>query len=138
MKAWRHIAMVALFALVVAPGANAQAKRATASPALQKEFNTYIGKFRDALKANDSAAIAAMTKLPFHHDHAMLDAAQFRAKAYPHYFTARNRACIQRGRAVYDRDGDNSENYFIFCGSLIFVFTKTATGFVFNEIGEND
>ena len=42
-------------------------------------------------------------------------------------FTAKNRACIQRGKAIYDRDGENNENYFIFCGETIFGFAKTPT-----------
>ena len=38
-------------------------KKAVASPALQKEFDGFIAKFRAALKANDSAAVAGMTRL---------------------------------------------------------------------------
>jgi hypothetical protein len=41
-------------------------------------------------------------------------------------------------KAVYDRDGENNENYFIFCGNSIFAFTKTPAGFLFTEIGQND
>ena len=111
-------------------------KGAAASPAVQKEFNGFIAKFRAALKANDSATVAAMTRLPF--DDSIRDAAQFRAKTYPSVFTAKNRACIQGGKAVYDRDGENNDNYFIFCGQLIFVFTRTPAGFLFTEIGAND
>jgi len=37
-------------------------KKAVASPALQKEFDGFIGKFRAALKGNDSAAVAGMTR----------------------------------------------------------------------------
>ena len=69
-----------------------------------------------------------MTRLPFGDDGSIRDATQFRAKAYPLNFTAKNRACIQRGKAVYARDGENNDNYFIFCGELIFVFTKTPAG----------
>ena len=89
-------------ALVNLAPAVAQAKNAVASPAVQKEFDGFIGKFRAALKANDSAAVAGMTRLPFMNDKAIGDAAQFRAKTYPTEFTAKNRACIQRGKAVFD------------------------------------
>ena len=41
-------------------------------------------------------------------------------------------------QAVYDRDQQNNENYFIFCGELIFGFTKTPAGCLFTEIGMND
>jgi hypothetical protein len=113
-------------------------KQAVASQALQKEFDGFIAKFRAALKANDSAAVAGMTRLPFENDDAYRDAAQFRAKAYPRYFTAKNRACILRGRAVYDRNQDGNEAYFIFCGQHIFVFTKTPAGFLFTDVSAND
>ena len=45
---------------------------------------------------------------------------------------------IQRGKAVYARDGENNDNHFIFCGQLISVFTKTPAGFLFTEVGVND
>ena len=36
------------------------------------------------------------------------------------------------------RDQLNNDNYFVFCGKLIFVFTKTPAGFLFTEVGAND
>ncbi|MBH5397099.1 hypothetical protein HZZ13_04740 [Bradyrhizobium sp. CNPSo 4010] len=125
-------------ALVSLAPAVAQAKNAVASPALQKEFDGFIEKFRAALRANDPAAVAAMTRLPFMNDNGIRDAAQFGAKTYRTSFTPKNRACIQRGKAVYDRDGYKNESYFVFCGDLIFVFTKTPAGFLFTDISVND
>ena len=125
-------------ALVNLAPAVAQAKNAVASPALQKEFDGFIEKFRAALKANDSAAVAAMTRLPFMNESGIHDAAQFRAKTYTTFFTAKNRACIQRGKAVYDRDQEKNDNYLVFCGESIFVFTKTPAGFLFTDISVND
>jgi hypothetical protein len=113
-------------------------KNAVASPGLQKEFDGFIGKFRAALKANDSAAVAGMTRLPFMNDGSIRDAAQFHEKIYKREFTAKKRACIQRGKAVYDRDGENNDNFFIFCGEDIFTFTRTPAGFLFTEVGVND
>jgi hypothetical protein len=137
MKVWLRIVLAA--ALVHLAPAFAQApKKAVASHALQKEFDGFITKFRAALKANDSAAVAGMTRLPFMNDSSIRDATQFREKVYKPDFTAKNRACIQRGKAVYDRDGENNDNYFIFCGEDIFVFTKTPAGFLFTEVGVND
>jgi len=137
MKILSGIAFAA--ALTALGPAFAQApKDAVASPALQKEFDGFIAKFRAALKSNDSAAVTGMTKLPYGQDDTKFDAAQFRAKEYPSLFTAKNRACIQRGKAVYDRDGLNHDNYFIFCGEMIFVFTKGPSGFLFIEVGVND
>ena len=118
--------------------AQAAPKNAVASPALQKEFDGFIGKFRAALKANDSAAVAGMTRLPFMNDGSIRDAAQFHEQIYKREFTAKKRACIQRGKAVYDRDGENNDNFFIFCGEDIFTFTRTPAGFLFTEVGVND
>ena len=126
-------------ALGLAGPALAQApNKAVASPALQKEFEGFIARFRAALKADDATAVAGMTQLPFLNNDSIRDAAQFRAKVYVPNFTAKNRACIQRGKAVYDRDQLNNDNYFIFCGNLGFVFTKTPAGFLFTEVGAND
>lgn len=124
--------------LNLAPAVAQAAKDPVASPAVQKEFDGFIEKFRAALKANDSAAVAGMTRLPFMNDKAIGDAAQFAAKTYRTEFTAKNRACLQRGKAVYDRDDYKNDNYFIFCGDLIFVFSKTPTGFLFTDISVND
>jgi len=71
-----------------------------APPALQKEFDGFIAKFRTALTANDSAAVAGMTRLPFMTRRLLVTPHQFREKIYKPDFTARNRACIQRGKAV--------------------------------------
>ena len=123
----------------LAPAFAAQApKKAVPSPAVQKEFDGFIAKFRAALKAHDSAAVAGMTRLPFMNNGSIRDAAQFHEKVYKRDFTAKNRACIQRGKAVYDRDGENNDNYVIFCGQDSFVFTRTAAGFLLTEVGVND
>jgi hypothetical protein len=137
MKVLLRIVLAA--ALVQLPPAFAQAsKKAIASPALRKEFAGFIEKFRAALKANDSAAVAGMTRLPFMNESSTRDAAQFREKIYKTHFTAKNRACIQRGKALYDREGDNNDSYSIFCSEDIFVFTKTPEGFLFTDISVND
>ncbi len=131
------LSIVLAAALVhLAPAFAQTPKKAVASPALQKEFDGFIAKFRAALKANDFAAVAGMTRLPFMGS--VRDAAQFREKVYKPEFTAKNRVCIQRGKAVYDRDGENKDNFFIFCGEDIFTFTRTLAGFLFTEIGMND
>lgn len=122
----------------LAPAFAQAPKQATASAALQKDFAAFITTFRAALKANDAAAVTGMTKLPFGSDPGYPDAAQFRTKGYPKIFTPKNRACIQRAKGVYNRDGLGEDNYFIFCGELIFVFTKTQGGFLFTDLSAND
>lgn len=113
-------------------------ERAGAPPAIQMEFDGFIAEFRAAVKANDSSAVASMTKLPFMGDETYPNAAQFRAKAYPEFFNRKNRACIQRNKAVYDRDPEGNDNYFIFCYENIFTFTKTPAGFLFIDVSVND
>ena len=126
-------------ALVHLAPAFAQApKKAVASPALQKEFDGFIEKFRAALKGNDSAAVAGMTRLPFMNDGSIRDAAQFRAKIYP---TSSRRKIARVSSAAKPSTiamARTMTTYFIFCGEHIFVFTKTPAGFLFTEIGVND
>jgi hypothetical protein len=135
MKVLSGIVLTAAL-MYLAPAFAQAPKKAVASPALQKEFDGFIAKFRAALKANDFAAVTGMTRLPFMGS--VRDAAQFREKVYRPEFTAKNRACIQRSKAIYDRDGENNDNFFIFCGEDIFTFTKTPAGFLFTDIGMND
>ena len=131
--------IVLAFAFMGSTLAFGQAPReAVPSPALQAEFDGFIAGFRKALKANDAAAVASMTKLPFMGDKAYSTAAQFQAKGYREFLPAKDRACIQRKKAVYDRDGENNDNYFIFCGEQIFTFTRTPAGFLFTDVGVND
>lgn len=130
--------MLATVLVNLAPAVAKAPKEAVASPALQKEFDGFIETFRAALKANDSMAIAGMTRLPFMNDSAIRDAAQFRAKTYATSFTAKNRACLQRSKALYQREEDKTDTYYVFCGENIFVFTKTPTGFLFTDISVND
>ncbi|MGE7473126.1 hypothetical protein ACQKLX_27110 [Bosea sp. NPDC003192] len=118
----------------LAPAFAQAPRKAIASPAVQKEFDGFIGKFRAALTANDAMAVAAMTRLPYMADASISNAAQFRAKAWPQDFTAKNRTCLQRTKPVYDRDGAGNEVYAIACGGSIFTFTKTASGFQLTDV----
>ncbi len=118
----------------LAPAFAQAPRKAVASPAVQKEFEGFIGKFRAALKANDAIAVAAMTRLPYMADASIADATQFRAKVWPRDFTAKNRACLQRSKPVYDRDGARNEIYAIACGGNIFTFTKTSAGFQLTDV----
>ena len=138
MKVLLGILLAAALVYLAPAFVRAAPKEAVASPALQREFDDFIAKFRAALKANDSAAVAGMTRLPFMNDDSIRDAAQFREKIYKRKFTAKTRACIQRGKTVYSRDGDNNDSYAIFCGRDIFTFTKTPAGFLFTNVDAND
>lgn len=134
----RVFSMIVLASALMSPAlALAQAPK-KAPPAVQAEFEGFIAKFRAALKADDAAAVAGMTKLPFMGDKAYSDAAQFRAKGYQEFFPAKDRACVQRKKAVYDRDGENNDSYHVLCSGTIFTFTRTPAGFLFTDVGVND
>lgn len=114
------------------------ATKSGAPAAVQKEFNGFIAKFRKAVKANDHVAVAGLTKLPFQGDQSVSTAEQFYQNVYKVSFTKSNRTCIGKEAAVYDRDDYGQDNYMIFCGELIFVFTKLSDGFLFTDISVND
>ncbi|MGB3446387.1 MAG: hypothetical protein WBA48_06800 [Xanthobacteraceae bacterium] len=105
----RIFSIIVLASALMSPTlALAQAPK-KASPAVQAEFDGFIAKFRAALKANDAAAVAGMTRLPFMGDKTYSDVAQFSAKGYQEFFPAKDRACVQRKKAIYDRDGENND-----------------------------
>jgi hypothetical protein len=129
-------ARIAFVALLAASAAPALAQKPAAPPAAVKaEFDVFLQEFRAALKANDAAAVAGLTRLPFM---AESDAAKFRAKDYPRLFDAKARACLARGKPVYDLDGEKNHAYSMFCGQTIYVFTRDAAGFRFTDVGVND
>jgi hypothetical protein len=135
MRILSGIAVAAALLQVVPAFSQAPGK---APPAVQKEFDGFIAKFRTALKANDAATVATMTRLPFMADDTVRDAAQFRAKAYPRDFTPKNRACLQRTKPVYAVDGNKNDVYSVLCGGSIFTFTRTPAGFLFTDLDTND
>lgn len=122
-------------ALASFSGLQAQPKRAPAP--IQAEFDQLIGQFRTALKANDAAAVATLTRMPFTWD-GQHDAASFQKSAYPKLFPAKNRKCLASGKAEYDRDPEGNHNFSMFCGDEVFVFTKTPAGMRLTEVGAND
>ena len=135
----KGIFLTIAMALVVSSGTPGIARSAEkAPPAVQAEFTAYFAKFKAALKANDAAAVAGMAKLPFQNDPAIGNAQQFKATVYKDSFSKKARACIQRGPAVYDRDQEHNDNYFVFCDDVIYVFTRTPAGFLLTDIGAND
>jgi len=132
--------LLACLATIVGFALAPQAALAEAKPSLavQTEFNAFISKFRAALKANDADAVAGMSQLPFQGDKGVATAKQFGANIFAKSFDKATRRCLTNDKAVYDRDQENNENFFIFCGEEIFTFTKTQKGFLFTDIGMND
>ena len=133
----RSRTLIAVLLFQLAP-AGAQAQNSVAPASLRQEFDSFLMKFRAALKANDAAAVAGMTRLPFMGDPASGDAVRFRAKIYPDLFPANVRRCLARSKPAYDRDQQGNDNFHIICGEEIFYFTKKPQGFLFTEVGMND
>ncbi len=127
--------LLILIAAGTGSAAHAQTPRAPAQ--IQKEYDQFIVKFRDALKANDGTGVMEMTKFPFYSGE-MRDAAYFRKNVYAKLFPPKARTCIARGKGVYDRAPNGEDNFTIFCGQDTFLFTRTPGGFRFAEVGVND
>lgn len=130
-----------LFALIigaVVAGMSAVPAHAQRAPAdIQKDYDLFIARFRGALKANDAAAITAMTRMPFYWGE-MRDAAYFQKNLYGKIFTPKVRSCLARGKGVYARNPQGEADYTLFCGEALFLFTRTPDGFRFIEEGVND
>lgn len=95
-------------------------------------FDAFYAKFCDALKKNDKAAIASMTKLPYQFNEKKLNKQEFIAKC-EQIFSKKTRDCLVKQKPVQDK------TYFsAFCGDDIYLFEKTKAGYFFTEIGVND
>lgn len=136
MKALPGILLAIVSTMTAVPALAEQ--EAKAPPAIQKEFDGFIKGFRAAVKAGDAEAIAGLTKLPFMNDDGIATPAQFREKIYARSFDKKTRACLRREKAIYERDGENKDAFFVFCGESIYVFNRTPAGFRFTDIGAND
>jgi hypothetical protein len=142
MKSFRTLAFlpgaVLLLGAVVIGAATspAHAQRTKAPADIQKDYDQFIARFRNALKANDVAAVAAMTKLSFYRDDKQ--GADYVRKNYRDIFTAKVSGCIARNKGVYDRAPDGTHYFTVFCGEELFLFNKTPDGFRFAEVGVDD
>jgi hypothetical protein len=136
MKMLSRTLMAVLF-FQLAP-ACAQAQNSLVPAGLRQEFDSFLAKFREALKANDAVAVAGMTRLPFMGDPASGDTVKFSSKIYPGLFSTKVRRCLARSKPAYDRDQQGNDNFHIVCGEEIFYFTKSPQGFLFAEVGMND
>jgi hypothetical protein len=137
----RVFAPAAAFGLALATlsGGTALAQRdPPAPPAVQAEFRTFIAAFRQALRANDPSAVAALTRMPIYYDDAHRDRACFETRIYRQMFTQRNRSCLLTARPVYDKPPGSDGYYVLTCGDTLFSFTKKADGFRFEGTHPND
>ncbi len=131
-----HLAAAIIALCVFAPDAFANVQPRVPA-GVQKEFDTFMTVFRAALKANDCAAIAGLTKFPFHWNENR-DAAYFRQNIYAKIFTPRIRKCLARGTGFHARNPAGGHDFTLVCGEDLFLFTRTPEGFRFVETGMND
>ncbi|MBN8941572.1 MAG: hypothetical protein J0H01_18845 [Rhizobiales bacterium] len=137
----RRAAITAAFGLLLAAlstGSALAQRDPPAPPALQAEFRQFLVGFRQAVRANDANAVAALTRLPMQHNGDMHDQAAFHRTVYRQLFNVRNRTCLETARPSYNKDGYGNESFFLFCGQTIFVFSKKDDGFRFAETAVND
>ena len=61
------------------------------------------------------------------------------AKFHKRYLTAKERRCLARGKPERDIDGTGAVNYSVFCGQLIYGFTKpTSAGWRLTYLSPDD
>lgn len=96
-------------------------------------FTSFWKTFKAAVARNDKEAVADLTKLPFLYDSKERDRAGF-LKIYGQLFTRKVRRCIATAKP-----GKEGDSYEVFCGDLIFYFSKGADGrYKLREFGVND
>jgi hypothetical protein len=109
-----------------------------AGPALAAggdDFAGFWGRFAAAAAKDDQAALASMTALGPGLDPNItpLTFARFHAT----YLKAAARRCLAKGKPVRDVGG-GVVTYEVFCGEVIYGFTRTAGGWKLTDIGAND
>jgi hypothetical protein len=103
-----------------------------AQASTDRQFDLFWAKFKAALRKDDAAAIANMTKLPYILESKQLNRQQF-VQSYSKIFPSSVKKCLLKETAQKDKD-----SYMFFCGEQIFVFSKTKGQYLFVEIGAND
>ncbi len=97
-----------------------------------QNFKTFWLRFKTAIARNDKEAVASMTKLPFLFDNQELDRAGF-VRRYNEIFSRRDKRCFARAKPL--KDGDS---YSVFCGQIIFVFSREDGDWKLSSFGPND
>ena len=126
------IALATLFAVIVPIGVFAKAKPAASTIENQTSFRLFWKQFSTAMRRGDAVAAQAMTQLPF-----MLDGQWVTAKGYSRLWNdlldRPTRNCLARARTIADAD-----QMVAYCSGNMFIFTQTADGWRFTEIGVDD
>ena len=124
-----------LLAIAVAMVTTTSLAAAAAAPA--DGFAAFYRLFAAAVGKDDQKALAGFTVLgPGLDDNDVpLTFAAFHAL----YLTPRERHCLAKGKPVRAIDGTGAVNYSVFCGQLIYVFSKpNAAGWRLTDLSPDD
>ncbi|HLI66054.1 MAG TPA: hypothetical protein VKU90_06785 [Caulobacteraceae bacterium] len=123
--------------LLIAAVAMAAAGGASAAAPPSDGFAAFYKLFAAAAAKDDQKALAAFTVLAPSMSYG--DGPLTFATVHEHYLTAKLRRCLATGKPKRDIDGTGAVNYFVFCGNLIYDFTKpTPAGWRWTDLSPDD
>jgi hypothetical protein len=109
---------------------------AATPPPSDDGFAAFYKLFAAAVAKDDQKAIAGFTVMSAALD--PLDHPTF-AQFHKHYLTLKERRCLAAAKPARDIDGTGAVNYYVFCGQLIYGFTKpTAAGWRLTDLSPAD
>jgi hypothetical protein len=100
-------------------------------------FSAFYKLFAAAADKDDQKVLAGFTVLgPGIDDN---DVPLTFAKVHRLYLTPKERRCLAKGKPVRGVDGTGAVNYSVFCGQLIYVFTRpNAAGWRLTDLSPDD
>jgi hypothetical protein len=109
-----------------------------AGPALAAgdDFASFWKAFAAAAAKDDQAGLASMTALGPGLD-PNITPMTF-AKFHAAHLNPAARRCLAKGKPVRDVGGDGVVTYEVFCGEVIYGFSRTASGWKLTDLGAND
>jgi hypothetical protein len=118
-----------------AAAALAFASAAAAAPAVPVDpgWSDFWRTFAAAAAKDDQVTLAKLTQL----GPGIGDENTF-AKVHHDYLKPSQRTCLAKGHPTRDIDGDGNVNYAVFCGHLIYVFSRTHAGWQWTDMSPDD
>ncbi|HLK26417.1 MAG TPA: hypothetical protein VKT30_17305 [Caulobacteraceae bacterium] len=122
--------------LIGAAFAAAMAPRAGAAAPPPDGFAAFYKLFAAAAAKDDQKTLASLTVLSAGLDP---DVPITFAGFHAHYLTAKERRCLATGKPERAIDGTGAATYSVFCGHLIYVFSKpSAAGWRLTDLSPDD
>ncbi|HVN00319.1 MAG TPA: hypothetical protein VMT68_08900 [Caulobacteraceae bacterium] len=97
-------------------------------------FAAFWKAFAGAAAKDDGAALSQMTALGPGLGPSASSFAKFHAAA----LGAKARACLTKAKPKRDVDGTGQVAYDVFCGEVIYTFSRTTAGWRLTDMGAND